>query len=372
LHRKIRPPRKEEGRGAFGDEVEITTVTDKTEPFALTVSRNFTGWLKSRRASLVFTTYQAGKIFFIGVNEQGSLSVFERTLERPMALAVEGDDLYLSTLYQLWRFSAVPVAGDYGGYDRLYAPRMSWVTGDIDIHDIKIDARGPLFVNTLFSCLARPSESASFDPVWRPPFVTRLAAEDRCHLNGIAMRDGRPALVTAVGKSDVADGWRDHRLSGGVVIDVASGEIVANGLSMPHAPRIRNGKVFLLNAGSGEFGELDAKTGRFEPVAFCPGFLRGLAFSGDTAIVTMSLPRGDRSFEGLAIEKTLAKTGASARCGLVVIDLKTGDLAHWLRIEGPVQELFDVAVIEGVMRPAAIGFRSDEIRRVIAVGDETQ
>jgi uncharacterized protein (TIGR03032 family) len=346
-------------------------VTDKPEAFALTTSRNFTGWLKTRKASLVFTTYQAGKIFFIGVNDQGSLSVFERTMERPMALAVDGGDLYLSTLYQLWRFSAIAAAGDYGGYDRLYAPRQSWVTGDVDIHDIKIGATGPLFVNTLFSCLARPSTTASFDPVWRPSFVSRLAAEDRCHMNGLAMRDGAPAYVTAVGRSDVADGWRDHRLSGGVVIDVASGEIVAHGLSMPHAPRLHDGNFYLLNAGSGEFGALDVKTGKFEPITFCPGFLRGLEFIDGYAIATMSLPRGDRSFEGLAIEKTFEKTGGAPRCGLAVIDLKTGDLAHWLRLEGVVQELFDVAVLKGATRPAAIGFRSDEIRRVIAVGDET-
>lgn len=343
----------------------------KTEAFALTTSRNFTGWLKSRRASLVFTTYQAGKIFFIGVNAEGTLSVFERTMERPMALAADGGDLWFSTLYQLWRFSAIPAAGDYGGYDRLYAPRQSFVTGDIDIHDIKIDAKGPLFVNTLFSCLARPSASASFDPVWRPPFVTRLAAEDRCHLNGLAMRDGKPAFVTAVGRSDVADGWRDHRLHGGVVIDVASGEIVASGLSMPHAPRFHDGRVYLLNAGSGEFGELDVTSGKFEPLTFCPGFLRGLDFIDGYAIATMSLPRGDRSFAGLAIEKTLEETGGAPRCGLAVIDLKTGDLAHWLRLEGVVQELFDVAVLKDVTRPAAIGFRSDEIRRVISVGDDT-
>ncbi len=345
----------------------------KTEAFALTTSRHFAGWLKSRRASLAFTTYQAGKIFLIGVNEAGTLSVFERTMERPMALAARCDDLYLSTLYQLWRFAAIPAAGDYGGYDRLYAPRQSWVTGDLDIHDIKIDAGGGvLFVNTLFSCLARPSRNASFDPVWRPPFVTRLAAEDRCHLNGLAMKDGQPAYATAVGRSDVADGWRDHRLGGGVVIDVASGEPVATGLSMPHAPRLHGGRLYLLNAGSGEFGELDVKTGAFEAIAFCPGFLRGLDFVDEFAVVTMSLPRGDRSFEGLAIEKTLEKTGAAARCGLAVIDLKSGDLAHWLRLEGVVQELFDVAILKGATRPAAIGFRSEDIRRVIAVGDEAR
>lgn len=342
-----------------------------SENFALTTSRHFAGWLKGRGASLVFTTYRAGKIFFTGVNDAGNVSVFERTMDRPMALAVHGDDLYVSTLYQLWRFVAIPAVGDYGGHDRLYAPRQSFVTGDLDVHDIGIEADGGVvFVNTLFSCLARPSRTASFDPVWRPPFVTRLAAEDRCHLNGVAMRDGRPAYVTAVGASDVADGWRDHRMNGGLIIDVASGKTLAAGLSMPHSPRLHRGRLYILNAGSGEFGEIDLQGGQFEAITFCPGFLRGLAFIDDFAVVTMSLPRGDRSFKGLAIEKTLEKSGAVARCGLAVIDLKTGDLVHWLRIEGVVQELFDVAILKGAIRPAAIGFRSDEICRMIAVGDE--
>ena len=83
-----------------------------------------------------------------------------------------------------------------------------------------------MFVNTLFSCLATLSETHSFAPLWQPPFVSRLAAEDRCHLNGLAMRDGEPRYVTAVAATDVADGWREQRRDGGVVIDVATGEIV--------------------------------------------------------------------------------------------------------------------------------------------------
>ncbi len=343
----------------------------KESTLSLTTSRLFASWLASRDASIAFTTYQAGKFFLIGVNAEGAISVFERTIERPMALCASGGDLYLSSLFQLWRFAAIAGAGDYQGYDRLYAARQSWVTGDIDIHDIKIDAGGRvIFVNTLFSCLATISATDSFNPIWRPKFVTRLAAEDRCHLNGMAMRDGRPAFVTAVGKSDVADGWRDHRAGGGVLIDVASNEIVATGLSMPHAPRWRDGKVFLVNAGTGEFGHVETANGKFTPIAFCPGFLRGLDFVGDFAVVTMSLPRGNKTFEGLPLQATLDKTGAQPRCGLAVIDLKTGDLAHWLRLEGVVTELFDAAVLDGAKRPAAIGFKSDEIRRVLSIGPD--
>lgn len=340
---------------------------------SLTTSRLFAGWLAARNASIAFTTYQAGKLFLIGVNAEGSVSVFERTIERPMALCASGDDLYLSSLYQLWRFSAVAGADGYQGYDRLYAPRRSWVTGDIDIHDIKVDRDGRvIFVNTLFSCLATLSESDSFNPLWRPTFITKLAAEDRCHLNGLAMRDGRPAFVTAVGRSDVADGWRDRRASGGVLIDVETNEIVASGLSMPHAPRWRDGKVFLVNAGTGELGSVDPASGKFTPIAFCPGFLRGLDFLGEFAVVTMSLPRGNATFEGLPLHQRLERAGSDPRCGLAIIDLRTGDLAHWLRLEGVVAELFDAVILDGARRPAAIGFRSDEIRRVLSIGPDAR
>ncbi len=339
------------------------------EPFALTTSRQFLSWLDEVQASLAFTTYQAGKIFFLGLKEDGRLSVFERTLERCMALHASGADLWVSTLYQLWRFRDVAANQAYQGHDRLFAPRQSYVTGDVDIHDIALDADGrAIFVNTLFSCIARVSETDSFTPIWQPRFISRLAPEDRCHLNGFAVEDGRPKWASAVAASDVADGWRDQRRGGGILIDCESGEIAAHGLSMPHSPRLHHGQVWLLNAGTGELGTVDTASGRFEPVAFCPGFVRGLSFIGDYALVTTSLPRENRTFAGLELDERLGAAGATPRCALHVIDTRTGDMPHWIRIEGLVTELFDVAVLPGVRRPAAIGFRNDEIRRVLSVG----
>ena len=189
------------------------------------------------------------------------------------------------------------------GYDRLYVPQLGWTTGDLDVHDIAVDGAGrPVFVNTLFSCLATVSESHSFAPVWQPPFISKLAAEDRCHLNGVAVEAGEPRYVTSVSISDVADGWRDHRVAGGVVIDVASGEVVASGLSMPHSPRLHRGRLYLLDSGSGRFGWIEPGSGRFEEVCFCPGYARGLAFVGEFAVIGLSLPRHNRSFSGLPLD----------------------------------------------------------------------
>ena len=339
------------------------------EAFVLSSSRHFPEWLARMGASLAFTTYQAGKLFLLGLKPDGRLAVFERSFARCMGLGVSADarSMVLATQYQLVRFNNIVPPGQlHDGHDAVYAPHVIWVTGDVDAHEVAIGADGrPVFVNTLFSCLATPSESHSFRPLWQPPFISRLAPEDRCHLNGLAMLDGAPRYVTLVGKSDVADGWREQRPGGGLLLDITTNEVVLAGLSMPHSPRLFEGRVWLLNAGSGELGYVDGT--RFQPVAFCPGFARGLNFIGPYAVVGISEARENRTFSGLALDAALAQRGASARCGLLIIDTRTGDTVEWVRLEGLVRELFDVAVLPGVRNPAAIGFKTDEVTRVIAI-----
>lgn len=337
----------------------------------LLTSRQFVNWLAEQNTSLAFTTYQAGKLFFLGISEEDKLSVFERTLNRCMGLWSDGQSLYVSTLYQLWRFENALQPGEISnGYDRVYLPQLGYITGDLDIHDIGVDQSGQLiFANTLMSCLARVSETHSFSPCWQPFFISRLAMEDRAHLNGMAMREGKPAFVTCVSKSDVADGWRDHRSDGGVVVDVEQNEIVLSGLSMPHSPRWYRDKLWLLDSGNGYFGYADLQSGEFIRVCFCPGYLRGLTFIGNYAVIGSSLPRDNKTFQGLGLEDELSERGAEPRCGLFVVDLRTGDTPHWVRITGIVNELYDVVSLPGVRRPMAIGFQSDEIRRTISIGE---
>lgn len=338
---------------------------------SLTASRQFPNWLGEQKLSLAFTTYQAGKLFLIGLAPDNTLSIFERTFNRCMGLCIDGGTLWMSSLVQLWRFeNALPRGSTHDGYDALFVPQLAYTTGDIDVHDIAVDGdHRPVFVNTLFGCLARPSEARSFRPIWQPPFVSKLAPEDRCHLNGLAMRDGKPAFVTAVSRSDVADGWRDRRTSGGVVVDVDSGEVVVDGLSMPHSPRWHDGRLWVLNSGTGFLGAIDLERGAFEPVCFCPGYARGLTIVSDFAVVGLSRPRGNATFADLPLAVNLAQRDADARCGLHVVDLRTGDAVHWLRIEGVVTELYDVATLQGVRRPMALGFVTDEIRRMLTIED---
>lgn len=343
------------------------------DKFVLTSSPDFATWLARTGSSIAFTTYQAGKLFFVSATAEGALSVVERTFVRSMGIGVSADGraLALATQYQILRFDNV-VTGQPAsvGPDALYAPHAGWVTGDLDAHDVAWGSDGrPLFVNTLFSCIATVSDAHSFRPVWTPPFISRLAPEDRCHLNGMAVENGRPRYVTAVSQSDVADGWRDGRVGQGVVIDVESSELVAGGLSMPHSPRLREGKLWLLNSGTGEFGFVEPQQGRFEAVAFCPGYARGLAFIGGCAIIGLSLARENGTFSGLPLDEALQARGASARCGLAVIDLDGGEMVGWVRVEGVVRELYDVAVLPGVVRPALIGFKTEEVRFVLSIED---
>jgi uncharacterized protein (TIGR03032 family) len=221
-----------------------------------------------------------------------------------------------------------------------------------------------VFVNTKYSCLAELDPVHSFKAVWKPPFISKLAPEDRCHLNGLAMKDGLPKYVTAVCRSDTVDGWRDRRNDGGVVVDVDTDEIVCEGLSMPHSPRWHNGKLWLLNAGTGHLGWVDFETKRFVPFTFCPGFLRGLSMHGDIAAIGLSKPRNKR-FEGLDLDAELAKRDADPWCGVQFVSLVTGDVQQWVRFEGDLNEVFDVCFLPGVRNPMLVGLKTTDVRELI-------
>lgn len=339
---------------------------DKTD---ISFSGGLSDMLASQQISLAFTSYQSGNLYLLGRAETGALSLHQAVYPKAMGVVGDANRLYLGSLAQVVRMENVLAPGQVvnAKHDKVYVPRNFQTIGEVDIHELGIRSDGRVvFVNTRWSCLAELSLTHSFKPIWKPAFISKLAPEDRCHLNGLAMVDGRPKYVTAACKSDVVDGWRDRRADGGVVIDVETDEIVCEGLSMPHSPRWHDGKLWLLNSGSGELGWVDQTKKRFNPVAFCPGFLRGLSFHNGLAFVTLSKPRYKR-FEGLALDDALAKKDADAWCGVQVISLADGSVAHWIRFDGAIQELFDVTVLPGVRDAITLGPNSPEIRDFITL-----
>ena len=335
-------------------------------------SRGLAEWLRSSRVSLAISSYQTGRVYLVGCDGQGRVSFFERIFERAMGIVGNADRIYLGGLFQLWRFENVLRANEsiHNQFDRCYVPRNAQTIGDVDIHELGIRKNGKVvFVNTKYSCLAELSPTHSFKAIWKPPFISKLAPEDRCHLNGLAMKDGEPKYVTAVCRSDSVDGWRDRRKDSGVVIDVQTNEIVCEGLSMPHSPRWANGKLWVLNAGTGHLGWVDFEKKAFVPHVFCPGFLRGLSIIGNVAAVGLSKPRNKR-FEGLALDEELSKRDADPWCGVQIVSLTSGDVMHWIRFEGDITELFDLSFLPGVRNPMMVGLRTPEIRELITFESE--
>ncbi len=322
--------------------------------------------------SIAFTSYQSGLLYMLGVLPNGGAHLHQSVVQKPMGLSRSKDGkLVLAAGYQIIEFENVLQSHERINetFDACYMPRTLHVTGELDAHDVGTDDQGRIvFVNTRYNCLATVCSQHSFEMLWKPAFISALVDEDRCHLNGLAMEDGKPAYVTAISRSDTVDGWRDRRANGGIVIDVRTDEIICEGLSMPHSPRIHNGQLWLLNGGTGELGVVvrgeNGGMGHFEPRVFCPGFLRGLSFHGGFAFVGLSKPRYKR-FEGLALDQRLKEADSEPWCGVQIIDLEKRSCVDWFRIDGAIAELYDLEVIPSFRCPMAISPGSPEAAKLI-------
>jgi uncharacterized protein (TIGR03032 family) len=318
-------------------------------------SDHFTTILDQLGVSLLVSTYHAGKVVVIGTHAS-QLEISLHNFELAMGLALHPRKLAVGTRQEIWFLDSVsevaPTLEPAGKYDACLLARKAHFTGNIHGHELAFCGEELWVVNTLFSCLATLDDRFHFVPRWKPHFISSIGSpEDRCHLNGLATDGVQPRYVTALGASDTAQGWRANKVSGGVVLDVASQATVAEGLAMPHSPRLYNDRLWVLDSGRGRLCTVDLASGRVDPVAEFPGYARGLAFHGPFAFVGLSRIRETAVFGGVPI----AERGDELKCGLAVVDLRSGrSVASFEFVEG-IEELFDVKVVPGVRCPALRG-----------------
>jgi uncharacterized protein (TIGR03032 family) len=337
-------------------------------PLRSTHTSNFGPLLEELSISLLVSTYQAGKLVVLR-SDAGVINTHFRSFQNPMGLAYDGERLAVGTALEIWEYHNVPAVArklePAGKHDACYLPRTSHVTGNVQIHEMAFVGDELCFVNTRFSCLAGRASNHSFVPLWRPGFISVLAPEDRCHLNGLAIRDGRVRYVTAMGATDTPGGWRENKKSGGVLLEAPSSEVIARGLSMPHSPRWHAEQLWVLDSGNGRVSVVDLASGRLETVAELPGFTRGLDFCGRFAFVGLSQVRETAIFSGIAIAELPERS-----CGVWVLDTVSGQVLAFLKFEDAVQEIFAVQVMPGRRFPDLINDQNALIADSFVLPDE--
>jgi uncharacterized protein (TIGR03032 family) len=319
--------------------------------------------------SLLVSTYQAGKVIVVR-NDGGVLNTHFRTFAKPMGIAADHTRLTIGGTNTVWEYRNVPAVARTleppDKHDACYVPRRLHVTGDIDIHEMAYDQHHELWViNTRFCCLCTLDADHSFSPRWRPPFVSALAPEDRCHLNGLGMVDGRPRYVTALGETDTPGGWRANKANGGILMDLDTNEMVLQGLSMPHSPRWYQGQLWFLESGQGSLAVADLQRGCWETVARVPGFTRGLDFYGPLAFIGLSQVRESAVFSGIPLVQRLKER----TCGVWVVHIETGQIVGFLRFEAGVQEIFAVQALPGIRFPEVLEWGDERLSHSYVLPD---
>lgn len=317
-------------------------------------SANLADLLSQLNCTLLISTYQAGKLVCVGVHE-GQISFSFHAFQQVMGMAVSPRRLAIGSRRQVYFLERAEGLGPRiepaGKFDACYLTRHAHITGPIHIHDLAWGSDELWLVNTLFSCLSTLDGQTSFVPRWKPNFISQVIDQDRCHLNSLALEDGRPRYVTVLAESDEPAGWRPNKASSGCIVDVTTGKTIVRGLSMPHSVRIHNGRLWVLDSGYGRLSVVDPQSGTVTPAALLPGYTRGLCFYGPLAFVGLSKIRETNIFGGLPIGEYADKL----ECGVSVVDLRSGQRIAHLTFDSGVDEIYDVQVLPGVRLPAIVG-----------------
>lgn len=343
-------------------------------PFACQYTSHVPEILSRLGCTLAITTYQAGKLVFISAKDENSLVQLPRTFDKPMGIAQqkEKDKLALACKDDVVVFSnSKDLAGFYppapGKYDALYMPRLTYHTGQVDIHDLNFGQDDKLYaVNTLFSCIISLDDDYNFTPYWKPWFVDKIVSEDRCHLNGMAMKDGLPKYATAFNTGNSSQSWRENITKTGVIMDVQSNEVILEGLGMPHSPRIYNGELYTLLSATGELIKVDVERGTYDVILKLDGFVRGMDLHKDYLFIGLSkLRKNSSTFAKLDFAET------ANEAGIVIVHLPTASIAGKIKYQTSLDEIYDVHVLADKMRPNILNTLKPEYKMGISIPGST-
>ncbi len=346
-------------------------MTNTPKPFDCNYTPQFAELLNNLGISLAISTYQAGKVVILSAVDVDKLVQLPRTFDAPMGMATTEGGLAVATKDEVIvlrnsQSSAPTYPSKKGVYDGMYLPRATYYTGVIAMHDMAFMPNKELVgVNTSFSCLCKVDDNFSFTPFWQPPFIKELAPEDRCHLNGMALENGEIKYLSALGTSNTKQGWRDHKMDGGVVMEYPSGKIIADGLGMPHSPRIYNDELYVLNSTQGELLKINRTTGEKEVVCELGGFARGMSRSGDYLFIGVSkLRHNSTAFNDLPIaEKSFA--------GVVAVYLPYGSVVGSFQYSMSVDEIYDVKVLPKLKRPSLLSPAMEAVKNSIVTPEQS-
>jgi uncharacterized protein (TIGR03032 family) len=324
------------------------------------VTPSFVALLERFGCSLVISNYQSSTVMTFSSLGNGKPVQMFAAFPAAMGLALDGDRLAVGAKSEVIVLSNVrklaPSLPKYPNlFDGYFLPRVRYTVGECALHDMAFDAGGLLAVNTAYSCICRIDGFHSFVPVWQPPFITEIRPGDRCHLNGMALEDGEIRYATSLGTTNTPRGWVEQKLDGGVLMEVPSGRVLADGLCMPHSPRLIDGRLYVIEAGTGTLVEVDRATGARRPVVTLPGFARGLSEHGGYFFIGLSLMRDSRPFIGLPVESS----GQELICGVVAVEIATGKVMGTLRYTGGCTEIHDLHVMPGVRTLGISGSDTD-------------
>ena len=220
-------------------------------------------------------------------------------------------------------------------------PRITYHTGAVDIHDLSFGSNGDIYaINTLFSSIIKLDENYSFTPVWTPPQIDKITSEDRCHLNGMAMLNGKPKYATAFNNGNTPQ-VGENITSSGVIYDIEKNKIICSGLPMPHTPRIFNNELYVLLSATGELVKIDTDNGTYDVIVKIGGFVRGMSLHKDYLIHwNFKAQKNSSTFGKLDFAKH------ANQAGIVIVHLPTKKHSRKINYFNSLDEIYDIHILK--------------------------